>query len=144
MGYYTCTVALPKDWDRSQKGILRITSTNGCSAAVYVNEKKADAYDFNAKAMDITSLLVPGENTILVEVSSTLNNRLLARGYYNRVSELSMMLAANASNGHAGEADVQDDQTAKDREKKQSNPAFNIHAVVQDYGLIGPVTLEII
>ena len=78
------------------------------------------------------------------EVSSTLNNRLLARGYYNRVSELSMMLAANASNGHAGEADVQDDQTAKDRETKQSNPAFNIHAVVQDYGLIGLVTLEII
>ena len=84
------------------------------------------------------------ENTILVEVTSTLNNRLLARGYYDRVAELSRMLAANASNGHAGEADGQNDQTAKEQDGKQSHPAFNIHAMVQDYGLIGPVTLEII
>lgn len=144
VGYYTCTVTLPKDWNNSQRGILKIASTNGCSAAVYVNGKKADAYDFNAKIVDITSLLVPGENTILVEVTSTLNNRLLARGYYDRVAELSRMLAANASNGHAGEADGQNDQTAKEQDGKQSHPAFNIHAMVQDYGLIGPVTLEII
>ena len=61
---------------------------NGNTAAVYVNGQKAPAVDFDNRRVDISALLQPGENKLLVEVSSTLNNRLKARGYYDPIKAL--------------------------------------------------------
>jgi hypothetical protein len=91
VGYYTTTFQLPENWTESNGAYLKIGSTNGNSAAVYVNGRKAPGVDFDGLKVDIGNLLVKGENTIKVEVSSTLNNRLKARGYYDNVKDLISM-----------------------------------------------------
>ncbi len=47
-----------------------------------------------------------GENEIKIEVSSTLNNRLLARGYYKQSPILSMQYMAGASNANLSEQEA--------------------------------------
>ncbi len=92
VGCYTATFKLPETWASNNGAYLRIGSTNGNSAAVYVNGRKTPAVDFSNLTVDISDLLVPGENTVKVEVSSTLNNRLKARGYYDKVKTIKSML----------------------------------------------------
>jgi hypothetical protein len=41
---------------------------------------------------DISALVEPGENTLEVEVSSTLNNRLITRRYFDTIQDFSGML----------------------------------------------------
>lgn len=106
------------------------------TAAVYVNGVKAKAMDFDALAVDISDLLKAGENEIKVEVTSSLNNRLLARGYYEKGKAFSMALAANANNANIGTEDGQDDPGA------DMTPLFDIHTEVRDYGMVGEVKLE--
>lgn len=133
IGYYTVKVNIPENWEDSQGAILKIGSTNGHSAAVYVNGKKAKAFDFDALAVDISDLLSSGENEIRVEVASSLNNRLKARGYYTKGNEFSRQLADNANNAMEGSADNQDSQGV--------GMLFDIQAVVRDYGMTGEVKL---
>ncbi|MDR2607984.1 MAG: hypothetical protein LBC57_06285, partial [Treponema sp.] len=97
VGCYKTSFTLPVGWTADNGALLCIGSTNGNSAAVYVNGKKAPAFDFNYRKLDITALLVPGENSITVEVSSTLNNRLLARNYPAIVAKVGEMMAQNFS-----------------------------------------------
>ena len=78
--------------------------------------------DFNVNRIDISKLLVPGENTICIEVSSTLNNRLLARGYYKKAGLCTLQI------------------NDEDAELPEDSP-FNIKASVQDYGLTGEAAL---
>lgn len=130
VGYYEAKVSLPESWSEEHGAILKIGSTNGNTAAVYVNGAKARAVDFDALAVDISELLRPGENTVLVEVSTTLNNRLLARGYFDKVTEMSLMLSDHANNAFEG-----------GEEKENSGPSFDISASVQDYGMVGEVKL---
>lgn len=115
VGFYTATFRLPDDWSENNGAYLKIGSTNGNSAAVYVNGKKAPGVDFDRLEVDISRLLVPGENTITVEVSSTLNNRLKARGYYDRIPDI---FSAMSDEGN---------ETVKTE--------------VQDYGMTGKTTL---
>ena len=83
VGYYTTTFTLPEGFDPAQNGaILDLGSTNGCTAAVYVNGVKAPGIDFDNPVVEITGLVKSGVNEVKVEVSSTLNNRLRQRGYY--------------------------------------------------------------
>jgi len=130
VGYYEAKVSLPESWSEEHGAILKIGSTNGNTAAVYVNGTKARAVDFDALAVDISELLRPGENTVLVEVSTTLNNRLLARGYFDKVTEMSLMLSDHANNAFEG-----------GEEKENSGSSFDISASVQDYGMVGEVKL---
>lgn len=134
VGYYTTSVTLPEDWNETDGAILKIGSTNTNTAAVYVNGQKARAVDFDALSVDISELLQTGENTILVEVSSTLNNRLLARGYYDAVAKKSKMLSDNANNAFEGEGG--DAETGK-----PDGLNFDVHTTVHDYGMTGDVTL---
>ncbi len=114
VGYYTTTFRLPDAWSENNGAYLKIGSTNGNSAAIYVNGKKASGVDFDRLEVDISNLLVPGENTIMVEVSSTLNNRLKARGYYDKIpNPISMVTGGNET----------------------------IKTEVQDYGMTGKTTL---
>lgn len=82
VGTYTVTVEMPADWCEDMGAELVLGSTNGSTAAVYVNGQKAPVYNINSRTVEIGHLLQPGLNEIKVEVSSTLNNRLLERGYY--------------------------------------------------------------
>ena len=97
VGYYSTTVVMPEDWGNNDGAELSIASTNGNTAAVYVNGQKASAYDFDKRRIDLTELLHPGDNEIMVEVSSTLANRLYQRGYYENMKEISRLLMKMAS-----------------------------------------------
>jgi hypothetical protein len=130
VGYYRAVFTLPADWGTDKGALLHIGSTNGNSAAVYVNGVKAPAYDFNRKAVDITALVQPGENTLTVEVSSTLNNRLLARGYHAIISKVLQARVDNFPKPEDAEAGLSPDML------KFTTPN------VQDYGLAGPVTVS--
>jgi hypothetical protein len=128
MGFYKTTFTLPDDWNAGNGVILSIESTNGNSAAVYVNSKKAPAFDFDHRQVDITALLIPGKNSITIEVSSTLNNRLLDRDYHSIISEKTAELRAQAHGGVAGGAG-----DLSELNIKRPGP--------QDYGMTGEVKL---
>jgi hypothetical protein len=85
VGYYTAKFRLPAEYGEKNGALLKIESTRGNSAAVYVNGKKAPAIDYARLEADISGLVGEGENTITVEVSSTLNNRLIARHYFDTI-----------------------------------------------------------
>ncbi len=162
VGYYDTTVDLPGDWSDENGAVLEIGSTNGCSAAVYVNGQKAKPYNINKRALEIGGLLVPGHNEIRVEVSSTLNNRLLARGYYDTSVQNSMLLMGGANNGNMeletntdgqgmvsetnadGQCAVSkaDSSAADEKEASPSSNFMNISAKVEDYGMTGKVVLK--
>ena len=135
VGFYTTTAVLPNDWKKENGAILKIENVNKHTIAVYVNGEKADVVDFDALEVDISSLLHAGENTIKVEVTTSLNNRLLARGYYEKGKEFSMMLAGNANNANVG-MDGEEGESGADMA-----PLFDIHAEVQDYGMVGSAKL---
>jgi hypothetical protein len=85
IGYYTVKFRLPESYGEKNGAVLKIGSTCGNSAAVYVNGKKTSGIDYARLETDISDLLSEGENTIKVEVSSTLNNRLVARHYFDTI-----------------------------------------------------------
>lgn len=113
LGYYTTTFTLPVGWKETNGALLKIGSANGNSLVVFVNGKEAPIVDYRRLETDITDLLVKGENTIRIEVSSTLNNRMIARHYFDDIDDNSGMIV----NG------------------KQRTVSFDI----QDYGMIGTV-----
>jgi hypothetical protein len=132
VGYYSAEFDLSPDWKAASDGAcLVLGSTNGNSAAVYVNGTKGPAYDFNARTADISGLLVPGKNSITVEVSSTLNNRLKARNYPDIIKkmmeEMSKNFAKEGGDGDGGDA-------------PPPLPA-GVEPDVQDYGLTGDARL---
>jgi hypothetical protein len=89
LGVYTARFKLPESWNRESGAILRIGSVNGNSLAVFVNGEKTPVVDYSRLEANITGFLVPGENTVKVEVSSTLNNRLIARRYFDNIHDTS-------------------------------------------------------
>lgn len=131
VGYYTTVIELPDDWSEKNGAVLKMASANKQSVAVYVNGVKAKAVDIDALTVDIGVLLKTGRNEICIEVASSLNNRLLARGYYEKGQAFSMMLASHANNAM--------DETA---EEGNDLGLFNIQPGVRDYGLVGTVKLE--
>lgn len=139
VGTYTTTVTLPEGFGaEGEKAALTFAGTNGCSLAVYVNGEKAGAADFNARRVEIRPWLQPGDNTIRIEVSSTLNNRLLARGYYDRSAALSMQLADNANNANENmDADYETTEAVNPMASMGALILGNVR--VRDYGLQGPV-----
>ncbi|GAA3614585.1 glycosyl hydrolase [Microlunatus ginsengisoli] len=72
--------------------LLDLGSTAGGLGSVSVNDGPARGFDTSRPVVDVTGDLVAGENLIRVRVSSSLNNRLLARGYYDRVPDVALQL----------------------------------------------------
>lgn len=136
IGHYTAKVELPADWGKEHGAYLQIGSLNKHTAAVYVNRVKARAVDFDRLSVDISELLHPGENEIQVEVSTSLNNRLRARNYYESGNASSQEPAANA--GDTSEA------AEENAEKQEASEGFKFHitAKVRDYGMTGEVKLR--
>lgn len=81
VGEYTATVHL----DTVEPGatyVLDLTSTCGGLSSVVINDSEPVGFD-TSRPVVRTSALHMGDNTITVRVASSLNNRLLARGYYD-------------------------------------------------------------
>lgn len=90
IGRYSATFELPADWSDANGAYLQIESLCGNTAAVTVNGQKASALDILSRTVDISELLQPGKNTIEVEVSTTLRNRLIQMGYKDMTGGFSM------------------------------------------------------
>lgn len=94
--------------------LLDLGSTAGGLGAVTVNDGAAHGFDTSRPVVDVTDVAVEGRNTVTVRVSSSLNNRLMARGYYERIPDMAMLLL--------GREAVHETQ-------------------VRPHGLLGPVTI---
>jgi hypothetical protein len=82
---------------------------------VSVNGSEPRGFDTSRPVVDVTDLVRAGDNEVVVRVSSSLNNRLIARGYYDAIPDIALMLT-NRQGVHQTE--------------------------VRDYGLRGPVRLQ--
>lgn len=153
VGYYHTTFILPDAWNKTIETMLSIESTNGSTVCVYVNDIKAPALDISRLCTEITELVHPGENTILVEVSSTLANRLQARGYYSSLMQRtfsSMRTAGNAVLDEENkvktlEAEPEDGEIIDDNEKEESSMGAlfkkDFTITPRDYGMVGHVKI---
>lgn len=119
VGTYTTTFELPADWSDNNGAYLDIESLCRNTAYVWVNGQRAKGLDFVTGNIDVSELLQPGVNTIKIEVSSTLRNRLVDLKYPGM----------NPNSTYTPE-----DYPLADR------PAIRIPAA--DYGMTGEVTLE--
>jgi hypothetical protein len=81
----TCTLDEPTAGDRY---LLDLGSTGGGLGSVQVNDGPVRGFDTSRPRVDVTADLQIGANTVRVRVSSSLNNRLLARGYYAKVVDI--------------------------------------------------------
>ena len=135
IGRYTGTFALPQDWTRDNVAVLAFAGAMGATVKVAVNGHAAKPVDMDALRVDVSALLRPGENTVTVEIATTLNNRLMANGYYDMVEKLSLQLAHEASNANdvAGENDATE---------KEPTERFTVLSGWRQYGLIGPAVLH--
>ncbi|MBQ6239204.1 MAG: hypothetical protein IJK56_02450 [Firmicutes bacterium] len=79
IGRYTCSFELPEDWNHG--AVLTLASDGGGTVEVMVNGQKAGLMPHRDRCMDISAYLVPGHNTIQIEVTTTLTNRMRQRGY---------------------------------------------------------------
>jgi hypothetical protein len=66
----------------------------GGLGSIRVNDGATKGFDTSRPVVDVTEDLHAGDNTVSVRVASSLNNRVLARGYYQRVPDIVMELAA--------------------------------------------------
>ncbi|WP_188192042.1 glycosyl hydrolase [Nonomuraea sp. SYSU D8015] len=114
VGQYEATFTLEETPAAGARYVLDLGSTAGGLGSVRLNEGAVKGFDTSCPRVDVTSDLRRGENTVTVRVSSSLNNRLLARGYYDSVPDVVAQLAGGA-------------QAQKTE--------------VHDHGLLGPVRL---
>lgn len=95
--------------------LLDLGSTAGGLGSVSVNGAEPVGFDTSRPVVDITSLAREGANEVVVRVASSLNNRLIARGYYDTFPDIALQFV-----GREGP-----------------------HATrVRDHGLLGPVTVR--
>ena len=116
VGEYTSTFSLTEEPGEERRYVLDLGSTAGGLGSVRINGGEASGFDTSASTVDVSGDLHAGTNTVIVRVASSLNNRLLARGYYDAVRD-------NVS-GLAG-----------------VEPALQT-TPVRDHGLLGPVRLR--
>jgi hypothetical protein len=115
VGQYTTTVHLDQPPQAGSRYLLDLGSTAGGLGSLGVNEGEDKGFDTSSPVVDITQDLRAGDNTVTIRVSSSLNNRLLARGYYERVPDNIMQLVGMEPRMQTTE--------------------------VQEHGLLGPVRL---
>jgi hypothetical protein len=115
VGEYRTVLHREQAAEPGHRYLLDLGSTAGGLGSVQVNDGTVTGFDTSRPVVDVTGDLCAGDNLITVRVSSSLNNRLLARGYYDTVPDI---LADLAGPGGA----------------MQTTP-------VRDHGLLGPVRL---
>ncbi|PHP53555.1 glycosyl hydrolase [Actinomyces ruminis] len=113
VGEYRTTLVL--DALPAERLLLDLGDVCGGLGSVSVNGSAPVGFDTSAPRVDVTGLLHAGSNDVVVRVSSSLSNRLRARGYYEAIPDVSAML---------------------------SGLPYRPHDVpVREYGLLGPVCL---
>ncbi len=95
--------------------VLDLGSTAGGLGSVSINGGAPCGFDTSRPRVDITDQVTAGANVVRIRTASSLNNRLLARGYYDGIPDVALEL-----NG-----------LAPDTQK----------TVPHDHGLLGPVRL---
>ena len=115
VGEYTTTLNLDHDPQEGYRYALDLGSTAGGLGSVRVNGGEEKGFDTSAPVVDVTKDLRAGDNALTIRVSSSLNNRLLARGYYERVPDVISEVTGMETRMQATE--------------------------VHDHGLLGPVRL---
>lgn len=115
VGDYATTFSLDAPADGARY-VLDLGSTSGGLGSVQVNGGALRGFDTSAPTVDITDDVRAGDNEVRVRVSSSLNNRLLARGYYDGVRDILTDFALDAP------------------PTQQTSPL--------DYGLLGPVVVR--
>jgi hypothetical protein len=113
VGEYSATLTVP-EVRAGARYVLELGSVCGGLGDVRIGDGPARGFDTAHPVVDVSGDIRPGENVVRVRVSSSLNNRLRARGYYERVPDIGAQL------------------TGEERTQQ---------AVVRDYGLLGPVRL---
>lgn len=110
---YRATLAVPA-LDAGARYLLDLGSTSGGLGSVRIGDGPARGFDTSRPVVDVTADLREGEVEVVVRVASSLNNRLKARGYYDRIPDVVAM--------------------TQGIERTQV-------AVVREHGLLGPVRL---
>ena len=94
--------------------LLDLGSTSGGLGSVVVNGGEPRGFDTSHPVVDITDAVRTGSNDVVVRTASSLNNRLIARGYYDDLLDVGAQIL-----GH---------------ETVQTT-------IVRPHGLVGPVRL---
>lgn len=111
---YRVSVELDRAAEPGERLLLDLGSTAGGLGSVVVNGGEARGFDTSRPVVDITDAARAGRNAIVVRVASSLNNRLIARGYYDDIPDMGTLLLGRQ------EAHV---------------------TVVRPHGLLGPVAI---
>ncbi len=82
VGEYTTTLHLDEEPDPHARYVLDLGSTAGGLGAVRIDGGEPQGFDTSHPMVDLTGRLHAGDTVVTVRVASSLNNRLLARGYY--------------------------------------------------------------
>jgi hypothetical protein len=72
--------------------VLDLGSTAGGLGSVSVNDGTPCGFDTSRPRVDITDAVTVGANVVRIRTASSLNNRLLARGYYDRIYDVALEL----------------------------------------------------
>lgn len=116
IGQYATHVALDSAPADGERIILDLGSTAGSLGAVSINDSPWRGFDTSSPRVDVTEHIRAGSNEVVVRVASSLNNRLLARGYYEDTDDFMMQMLTGT---------VAPQLTS-----------------VRTYGLLGPVRVE--
>jgi hypothetical protein len=95
IGEYTASLHLDQEPQHGYRYLLDLGFTAGGLGSVRVNGGNAKGFDTSSPVIDVTDDLQAGENAVTVRVASSLNNRVLARGYYERVPDVIMQIMVN-------------------------------------------------
>jgi hypothetical protein len=88
VGEYQTTLHLDQAPRDAARYLLDLGSTAGGLGSVRVNDGEATGFDTSHPVVDVTEDLRVGDNTVTIRISSSLNNRLLARGYYDAMPDI--------------------------------------------------------
>ena len=88
VGIYKSSFVLPDGWKDSDGAYLEMGSAGGGSVRLEVNGRPVLGVDIRTLRADISEFVKPGENTVCIEVASTLTNRMIQRGYQDKNSGL--------------------------------------------------------
>jgi hypothetical protein len=91
VGQYEATFTVDESRDEAGRILLDLGSTCGGLGSVSVNGGPRRGFDTSRPIVDITDDVCAGSNSVVVRVSSSLNNRLLARGYYDGIPDRAAM-----------------------------------------------------
>ena len=116
VGEYAATIELAEAPGEGECWWLDLGSTAGGLGSVSVNGSAPRGFDTSAPRVDVTDALVAGRNDVRVRVSSSLNNRLIARGYYDAYPDFGALSGGAPPRPH--------------------------ETTVREYGLLGPVVLR--